>query len=164
MCKTTHSKPENTPLIRLFPFCTNLFIFIPLYRCKVANEADFNGVLVHSELQHKRYTITPGVGPQPDIGIFQPPDVTVNQVDTPTALQNCTISSRPANMLEHSGRDFSTSGSVYFSVKLPLTVVGRKSHWLVHSFRNIYWALTGEGNGNPLQYSCLENPMDWGSW
>ena len=19
----------------------------------------------------------------------------------------------------------------------------------------------GEGNGNPLQYSCLENPMDW---
>ena len=21
-----------------------------------------------------------------------------------------------------------------------------------------------EGNGNPLQYSCLENPMDWGSW
>ena len=22
----------------------------------------------------------------------------------------------------------------------------------------------GEGNGNPLQYSCLENPMDKGSW
>ena len=22
----------------------------------------------------------------------------------------------------------------------------------------------GEGNGNPLQYSCLENPMDAGSW
>ena len=22
----------------------------------------------------------------------------------------------------------------------------------------------GEGNGNPLQYSCLENSMDWGSW
>ena len=22
----------------------------------------------------------------------------------------------------------------------------------------------GEGNGNPLQYSCLENPMDWGAW
>ena len=22
----------------------------------------------------------------------------------------------------------------------------------------------GEGNGNPFQYSCLENPMDWGSW
>ena len=22
----------------------------------------------------------------------------------------------------------------------------------------------GGGNGNPLQYSCLENPMDRGSW
>ena len=21
-----------------------------------------------------------------------------------------------------------------------------------------------EGNGNPLQYSCLENSMDWGAW
>ena len=22
----------------------------------------------------------------------------------------------------------------------------------------------GEGNGNPLQYSCLDNPMDRGAW
>jgi len=22
----------------------------------------------------------------------------------------------------------------------------------------------GEGNGNPPQYSCMENPMDRGSW
>ena len=27
------------------------------------------------------------------------------------------------------------------------------------------WARSpGEGNGNPLQYSCLENPMDRGAW
>ena len=27
------------------------------------------------------------------------------------------------------------------------------------------WQKTpGEGNGNPLQYSCLENPMDRGAW
>ena len=25
-------------------------------------------------------------------------------------------------------------------------------------------ASRGEGNGNPLQYSCLENPMDRGAW
>ena len=25
-------------------------------------------------------------------------------------------------------------------------------------------AKTGEGNGTPLQYSCLENPMDGGAW
>ena len=24
--------------------------------------------------------------------------------------------------------------------------------------------LPGEGNGNPLQYSCLRNPMDRGAW
>ena len=24
--------------------------------------------------------------------------------------------------------------------------------------------LLREGNGNPLQYSCLENPMDGGAW
>ena len=24
--------------------------------------------------------------------------------------------------------------------------------------------MTGEGNGNPLQYSCLENPMDREPW
>ena len=38
--------------------------------------------------------------------------------------------------------------------------------------RGIWWAIvygvaksqTGEGNGTPLQYSCLENPMDRGAW
>ena len=25
-------------------------------------------------------------------------------------------------------------------------------------------SLSGEGNGNPLQYSCLENSMDGGAW
>ena len=24
--------------------------------------------------------------------------------------------------------------------------------------------ITGEGTGNPLQYFCLENPMDRGAW
>ena len=26
------------------------------------------------------------------------------------------------------------------------------------------WLIHGEGNGNPLQYSCLENPRDGGAW
>ena len=25
-------------------------------------------------------------------------------------------------------------------------------------------SIPGEGNGNPLQYYCLENPMDGGTW
>ena len=28
----------------------------------------------------------------------------------------------------------------------------------------IWKLLSGEGNGTPLQYSCLENPMDGGAW
>ena len=27
-----------------------------------------------------------------------------------------------------------------------------------------YLLHSGEGNGDPLQYSCLENPMDRGTW
>ena len=62
-------------------------------------------------------------------------------------------------------------------------VVGRACLlWPVHSLGKILWAFTllhsvlqgqiclllqvflGEGNGTPLQYSCLENPMDGGAW
>ena len=32
------------------------------------------------------------------------------------------------------------------------------------SFGIIQAASIGEGNGNPLQYSCLENPRDGGAW
>ena len=28
----------------------------------------------------------------------------------------------------------------------------------------VFIASYGEGNGKPLQYSCLENPMDGGAW
>ena len=46
-----------------------------------------------------------------------------------------------------------------------------------HDYRIIYWGskeavkmstfimfVCGEGSGNPLQYSCLENPRDGGAW
>ena len=28
----------------------------------------------------------------------------------------------------------------------------------------VWGRFSGEGNGIPLQYSCLENPMDGGAW
>ena len=34
----------------------------------------------------------------------------------------------------------------------------------MHAFRLRYASIPGEGNGNPLQYSCLENPRDGGAW
>ena len=39
------------------------------------------------------------------------------------------------------------------------TYNGGDTGWIPESGR-----LPGEGNGNPLQYSCLENPMDRGAW
>ena len=36
---------------------------------------------------------------------------------------------------------------------------------LLHCFdKQIAIPFAGEGNGTPLQYSCLENPMDGGAW
>ena len=35
-------------------------------------------------------------------------------------------------------------------------------HWQVDSLLLSHQG--GEGNGTPLQYSCLENPMDGGAW
>ena len=36
---------------------------------------------------------------------------------------------------------------------------------LKHLVYNLLTLLnSGEGNGTPLQYSCLENPMDGGAW
>ena len=34
----------------------------------------------------------------------------------------------------------------------------------LHSFNLALDNFFGEGNGTPLQYSCLENPMDGGAW
>ena len=36
------------------------------------------------------------------------------------------------------------------------SILAWRIQWTVQSIR--------EGNGNPLQYSCLENPMDRGAW
>ena len=42
-----------------------------------------------------------------------------------------------------------SSSSVYLNINLFL-------------YTNRY--ISGEGNGTPLQYSCLENPMNGGAW
>ena len=37
------------------------------------------------------------------------------------------------------------------------------SEWNLQKYDSPH-TLSGEGNGTPLQYSCLENPMDGGAW
>ena len=47
----------------------------------------------------------------------------------------------PMSHISYTGRDIRDMGSIPGSGRSP-----------------------GGGNGNPLQYSCLENPMDRGAW
>ena len=59
---------------------------------------------------------------------------------------------------------------VYITVHLFSEAMNQKNHFhhLKPSLRgfilNVCRLLLGEGNGNPLQYSCLENPRDRGTW
>jgi len=48
-----------------------------------------------------------------------------------------------------------TVGSLYGKETLTL---------MKYEILQVVAALSGEGNGTPLQYSCLENPMDGGTW
>ena len=41
--------------------------------------------------------------------------------------------------------------------------VGFARFWLLRNLSFLIW-YNGEGNGTPLQYSCLENPMDREAW
>ena len=42
--------------------------------------------------------------------------------------------------------------------------VGRLTTQLPFTQKFKMQCFVGEGNGNPLQYSCLENSMDGGAW
>ena len=46
--------------------------------------------------------------------------------------------------------------------KIPIYILYKyKYSNFVYSHIGVY---IGEGSGTPLQYSCLENPMDGGAW
>ena len=40
----------------------------------------------------------------------------------------------------------------------------KQETWICNNVLCYNSMVSGEGNGNPLQYSCLENPMDRGAW
>ena len=65
--------------------------------------------------------------------------------------------------------DWATFTSLHFWPKKPSSseIVSILKHYLQFHLNNIFKLfqhLFGEGNGTPLQYSCLENPMDRGAW
>ena len=58
------------------------------------------------------------------------------------------------------------NGSLPFPWKMRLVV--KNPHANTEDIRDRIWSpvekMPGDGNGTPLQHSCLENPMDWGAW
>ena len=48
--------------------------------------------------------------------------------------------------------------------KIKYATISIVSSLTCHEVMGLDAVIFGEGNGNPLQYSCLENPMDRGSW
>ena len=56
--------------------------------------------------------------------------------------------------------------TLLISVGFPGGSDGKESAWRAGYQGSIpEWGRSpGEGNGNPLQYSCLGNPMDRGAW
>ena len=54
----------------------------------------------------------------------------------------------------------------YVIVRLPRWLGGKESACQVGDTDSVPGSgrSPGEGNGNPLQYSCLGNPMDRGAW
>ena len=55
---------------------------------------------------------------------------------------------------------------MYVYMGFPYSSVGKESACNAGDLGSIpgLGRLLGEGNGNPLQYSCLENPMDRVAW
>ena len=61
---------------------------------------------------------------------------------------------------------YCVSGAFHIFVELPWWLSGKESAYNVGDLSLIpkLGRSPGEGNGNPLQYSCLENSMDRGIW
>ena len=71
-----------------------------------------------------------------------------------------------ASILQHSAflmvqlsHPYMTTGKA-----IALTIRSLSARWCLCFLKTLSRLVIGEGNGTPLQYSCLENPMDGGAW
>ena len=68
----------------------------------------------------------------------------------PYIISNTSPKNMKQKLTELKGK---TDTSIIIDFNISLTIINRKARQKI-----------GEGNGTPLQYSCLENPMDGGAW
>ena len=81
----------------------------------------------------------------------------VTMVESPLKISNSQLSEKPRKL-------------AYLRLELHGSLEMGKEVGNIQPMRDLslmitlYHLLPGEGNGNPLQYSCLENSMDRGAW
>ena len=70
-----------------------------------------------------------------------------------------------SSIIDHSHKVEATNLSINRLMGLPCSSKGKESACNAEDPGSIpgLGRSSGEGNGNPLQYSCLENPMDRGA-
>ena len=71
-----------------------------------------------------------------------------------------------SNTIVQKHQFFSTQLSLYMTAEKNIALTRQTFVSKVMSllFNRLSRIVIGEGNGTPLQYSCLENPMDGGGW
>ena len=69
------------------------------------------------------------------------------------------MASGPITSWEIDGKQWKQCQTLFFWAPKSLQMVTAAM-----KLKDAYSLEGGEGNGTPLQYSCLENPMDGGAW
>ena len=79
---------------------------------------------------------------------------------------SCKVEKYPSNSSQSFSAYQVLNLHIYFPEVIPCGSDGKASACQFRRPRFNPWVgkIPGEGNGNPLHYSCLENPMDWGAW
>ena len=62
---------------------------------------------------------------------------------------------------EHNKEKGSQKSTLVHHLEFPYNI---QEHWVLCPVLGTFSEEFREGNGTPLQYSCLENPMDRGAW
>ena len=83
--------------------------------------------------------------------------------------QSCLTLSDPmdCSLPSSSGHAFSYHAMLHFYIIASSYHIHSERHVVSHSLNTFFYfleQLDGEGNGTPLQYPCLANPMDRGAW
>ena len=126
-------------------------------------------------LQCKRHRFNPWVGKTPGEGNGYP--LQYSCLENPMDRETGWLQSTEMQRAQHDWVTNTFTFFFFFPVTIRLCTTPGLPRWLNgkesasqcrrhrrHEFHLWVGKIPWKGNGNPLQYSCLENPMDRGTW